>query len=128
MTMRTSKRETNRSGVTLIELLIVLTIIGIVAGMAFWKIDVARYQINGDQQVVGTALIAAQREAIAKQHNIIVVFDDPHSQMMIVSDSNNNGQVDGGENVRTISLGERVRYGIGSATPLPWGSSGISFT
>jgi prepilin-type N-terminal cleavage/methylation domain-containing protein len=128
MNMSTSRHNTNRSGVTLIELLIVLTIIGIVTGMAFWKIDIARYQINGDQQVVGTALIAAQREAIAKQHNMLVVFDDVHSQMQIVSDSNNNGQIDGTENVRTVSLGDRVRYGLGSASPMAWGASGISFT
>ena len=117
-----------RRGVTLIELMIVITIMAVVMGIAFWHIDVAKYQINGDQQVVGTALIAAQREAIAKQHNMIVAFDATHSSMLIVSDSNNNGQIDGNENVRTISLGERVRYGFGFAPPLPWGASDISFT
>lgn len=117
-----------RAGVTLIELLIVLTIISIITGIVFWKIDVARYQINGDQQVIGTALIAAQRQAIAKQHNVIVVFDAANQQIRIVSDSDNNGAADGGDNVRTISLGDRVRYGLGSAPPMAWGASPISFT
>jgi prepilin-type N-terminal cleavage/methylation domain-containing protein len=128
MHMRSSLTKSNRSAVTLIELLMVVTIIGVIVGIGFWKIDVARYQINGDQQVVGTALIAAQREAIAKQHNMIVVFDDANSAMRIVSDSNNNGQADANENVRTIMLGERVRYGLGTATAMSWGSSAISFT
>jgi len=126
--MRASLTKSNRSAVTLIELLMVVTIIGVVVGIGVWKIDVARYQINGDQQVVGTALIAAQREAIAKQHNMIVVFDDANSAMRIVSDSNNNGQADANENVRTITLGDRVRYGLGTATAMSWGSSAISFT
>ena len=126
--MRACLKKSNRSAVTLIELLIVLTIIGVVLGIGVWKIDVARYQINGDQQVVGTALIAAQREAIAKQHNIIVIFDAANAAMRIVSDSNNNGQADANENVRTVSLGDRVRYGLGSATAMSWGSSPISFT
>jgi len=126
--MRASLTKSNRSAVTLIELLMVVTIIGVVVGIGVWKIDVARYQINGDQQVVGTALIAAQREAIAKQHNMIVVFDNANSAMRIVSDSNNNGQADANENVRTITLGDRVRYGLGTATAMSWGSSAISFT
>ncbi|HUO52870.1 MAG TPA: prepilin-type N-terminal cleavage/methylation domain-containing protein [Gemmatimonadaceae bacterium] len=121
-------RARRRSGVTLIELLIVLTIVSILIGIVFWKIDVARYQINGDQQVVGTALIAAQRQAIAKQHNMVVVFDDANHEMRIISDANNNGQADAGENVRSISLGDRVRYGLGTAPPMSWGSSAISFT
>jgi len=126
--MRASLTKSNRSAVTLIELLMVVTIIGVVVGIGVWKIDVARYQINGDQQVVGTALIAAQREAIAKQHNMIVVFDAGNSAMRIVSDSNNNGQADANENVRTIMLGDRVRYGLGTATAMSWGASAISFT
>jgi len=128
MSMSGTRSPNRRNGVTLVELMIVLTIMGVVMGIAFWHIDVARYQINGDQQVVGTALIAAQREAIAKQHDVIVAFDQTHSSMLIVSDSNNNGQIDGTENVREISLGERVRYGFGFASPMPWGSSAVSFT
>ena len=128
MTLHREAHVNRRDGVTLIELMIVLTIMGVVMGIAFWHIDVARYQINGDQQVIGTALIAAQREAIAKQHDVIVAFDDVHSQMLIVSDSNNNGQADGNENIRAVSLGERVRYGFGFASPMPWGASAISFT
>jgi prepilin-type N-terminal cleavage/methylation domain-containing protein len=126
--MHVARMSTKRAGVTLIELLIVITIIGIISAIAFWKIDIARYQINGDQQVVGTALIAAQRQAIAKQHNIIVMFDNGNNQMIVVSDSNNSGSADANENIRPISLGDRVRYGLGTAPPMAWGASPISFT
>ena len=117
-----------RSGISLIELLVVLVIISIVLSFAAWKIDVARYQINGDQRSVGSALIATQREAIAKQHNMLAVFDAAHHSMRIVSDTNNNGTAEPGEHVRTIMLGDRVRYGLGTAPAMTWGTSGISFT
>jgi prepilin-type N-terminal cleavage/methylation domain-containing protein len=126
--MTRSSDSPKRAGFTLIELMIVITMISILLGIAVWKVDVARYQINGDQQVVGTAFISAQRQAIAKQYNVIVIFDDVGNTLRIVGDANNNGQLDAGEPVRSIYLGDRVRYGIGSASPLAWGASPISFT
>ena len=101
--MTRSYRSTGRTGFTLIELLIVLVMIGVILGIALWKIDIAQYQINGDEQVVGSALIASQRQAIAKQHNVIVVFDANNSVMRIISDDNNNGKVDPSEACRSIS-------------------------
>ena len=126
--MTRSFRNPARRGFTLIELMIVITMISILLGIAVWKVDVARYQINGDQQVVGTAFISAQRQAIAKQYNVIIIFDAANNKLMIVEDANNNGQMDPTEHVRSIYLGDRVRYGLGFATPLAWGASAISFT
>ena len=126
--MTRSFRNPARRGFTLIELMIVITMISILLGIAVWKVDVARYQINGDQQVVGTAFISAQRQAIAKQYNVIIIFDAANNKLMIVEDANNNGQMDPTEHVRSIYLGDRVRYGLGFASPLAWGASAISFT
>ncbi len=123
-----SMRLLHTAAFSLIEIVIVLVVIGIVLGIAMWKIDIAKYQINGDLQVVGSALIAAQRQAIAKQYNVIVTFDATHSAMHIINDANNNGKQDPGETARTIVLDERVRFGLGTASPMPWGSSAISFT
>jgi prepilin-type N-terminal cleavage/methylation domain-containing protein len=126
--MTPSQRAPAHKGFTLIELMIVITLLSILLGFAVWKVDVARYQINGDQQVVGTAFISAQRQAIAKQYDVMIVFDAADNKLMIVEDANNNGQMDGTEHVRTIYLGDRVRYGTGFATTMPWGASAISFT
>jgi prepilin-type N-terminal cleavage/methylation domain-containing protein len=121
-------RWINTAAFSLIEIVTVLVVIGIILTIAMWKIDIAKYQINGDQQVVGTALISAQRQAIARQSNVIVVFDATHSTMRIINDANNNGSLDGTETERSIALGDRVRYGLGTAPAMPWGASAISFT
>jgi prepilin-type N-terminal cleavage/methylation domain-containing protein len=126
-TMHTN-RSCRQGGFTLVELLIVITMIGIMTGMALWRVDIARYQVNGDIQAIGTTLIASQREAIAKQHNVIVMFDTAGNRVRIVWDANNNGAFDAGEHSRVVDLGERVQFGLGTAPAMAFGNSAIDFT
>jgi prepilin-type N-terminal cleavage/methylation domain-containing protein len=121
-------RTLRRRGFTLVEMLIVVTMIGIMTGIALWRVDIARYQVNGDIQSIGTTLIASQREAIAKQHNVIVVFDTAGNRVRVVWDANNNGTFDPNEHSRVVFLGDRVRFGLGTAPALPMGASAVNFT
>ncbi len=121
-------RTLRKCGFTLVEMLIVVTMIGIMTGIALWRVDIARYQVNGDIQSIGTTLIASQREAIAKQHNVIVVFDTAGNRVRVIWDSNNNGQYDDGEHTRMVFLGERVQFGLGTAPALPMGNQAVNFT
>ncbi len=109
-------------------MLIVITMIGIMTGIALWRVDIARYQVNGDIQSIGTTLIASQREAIAKQHNVIVVFDTAGNRVRIIWDTNNNGQYDDGEHTRLVFLGDRVRFGLSGAPTMSFGARTINFT
>ena len=121
-------RSLRRRGFTLVEMLIVITMIGIMTGIALWRVDIARYQVNGDIQSIGTTLIASQREAIAKQHNVIVVFDTAGNRVRVIWDANNNGQYDDGEHTRMVFLGDRVRFGLGTAPQMPIGPEAVNFT
>ena len=121
-------RTLRHRGFTLVEMLIVVTMIGIMTGIALWRVDIARYQVNGDIQSIGTTLIASQREAIAKQHNVMVVFDTAGNRVRVVWDANNNGAFDAGEHSRLVFLGDRVRFGLGTAPAMPIGTNSINFT
>jgi prepilin-type N-terminal cleavage/methylation domain-containing protein len=112
-------RRAGASGVTLIELVIVLAMIGIVAAIGLPRIDLARYQIDGAMQAVGTSLMVAQRLAVTRQHDVAVRFDLAGQALLIHEDANNNAQVDAGERVRRVVLGDKVVFGRGSAPAAP---------
>src|SRR3569833_628841 len=121
-------RTRRHRGFTLVAPLIVVTMIGIMTGIDLWRVDIARYQVNGDIQSIGTTLIASQREAIAKQHNVIVVFDSPGNRVRVVWDANNNGTFDAGEHSRIVFLGDRVLFGKVTAPAMPMGAAAGNFT
>ena len=116
-----------RAAMTLVEMLLVITLIGIGSVIALWKLDLAHYQVMGDMQAVGSALIAAQREAVAHQTNMIVTFDANAHVIHIITDANNNGQQDPGEHETVYALGDRVRFGQGAAPAGDIGAGPITF-
>lgn len=88
-----------RRGVTLMELLIVLVIIGIVSLMALPKLDYQRYRQDAASRVIQGSLRTAQRTAIQRQHDVVVSFDMAQNRLRILEDTNSN---------QTIDISERV--------------------
>ena len=117
-----------RQGVTLIELLVVFVILGMIVAFAAPKIDVTKYQIESSMQGVGMQLLAFERQSIAQQHDIIVLFDTANQALKVHEDKNNNGTVDAGERVRSIPLGDKVVFGKGTATAMAMGAGPVTFT
>jgi prepilin-type N-terminal cleavage/methylation domain-containing protein len=116
------------NGVTLIELLIVVVIIGIVASFALPRIDYTRYRVNSSMRGVSTSLLGAQKRAVSLQHDVIVTFNAATNGIRVIEDANNNGAEDGGERTRGIPLGEQVVLGLGGAPAHPIGAGPITFT
>lgn len=117
-----------RHGFTLIEMLIVVIVIGIIASFVAPRINLSRYQVESGMLGVGTALVAAQRLAVLRGHDVIVGFDVPAASIRVHEDSNADGRIDAGERVRRIPLGEHVVFGRGSAPPFDIGTGPVTFT
>lgn len=107
--------------------MLVLTLVGVGSAVALWKLDIGQYQTLGDMQAVGSALIAAQREAVAHQCDVIVTFDTTARVVHIIVDANNNGVQDPGEHETAYALGDRVRFSMGATPPGEIGAGPITF-
>lgn len=115
------------AGYTLIEITTILVVLGIVAALAVPRLDFQRYQIDGAMQSVGSTLMAAQRAAVQEGHDFVVAFDAAGARVRIHSDVNNNRQMDDGEPVSFVPLGESVRFGRGGAPSFFGSAQAVSF-
>ena len=117
-----------RLGFTFVELVIVLVVIGLLAVVAIPRINLTRYRIESAMRGVGTALIAAQRYAVTRQHDVIVLLDAGNQTIRVHDDANNNQAQDSGERVRAIPLGDNIVIGQGNAPAYTLGPGPITFT
>jgi prepilin-type N-terminal cleavage/methylation domain-containing protein len=117
-----------RRGFTSLELLVVITIVSIVAAIAINQVDLYRMQANAGVQAISTTMIAAQRESITRQHDIILTFDAFARTMRMTWDVDNDGTIDGGERSRAIPLDGRVAFGRGGAPARAIGANPINFS
>jgi Tfp pilus assembly protein FimT len=114
-------------GFSSLELVMVIVVMGTMAAIALTKIDLSRIEANSAVQVLGTSMVAAQREAITKQHDIILTFSQGQTTVRMAWDRNSNGAIDAGERVRAIPLDGRIGFGLGGAPARAFGTQPINF-
>ncbi len=105
-------QRARRAGYTLIEILIVITLIGIMVRVAVPKVNVNKYRTDAAARVVRGALQQAGRLSVQRQFDVLVVFDLTLNGVNIIEDNNNNGVVDAGERIMYKALEEGVRFAV----------------
>jgi prepilin-type N-terminal cleavage/methylation domain-containing protein len=114
MTRHTGLRD-SRLGFTLLELLTVLTMLGVIAGMAIPRLNVSRYRIDAAAQQVRSVFQTAQRTSLTRQYDVIVSVDTIKGGLRIAEDVNNNGAIELSEWKFWRPPGEGNRFTVPSA-------------
>lgn len=107
-----------RRGVTLLELLITIVMIGILSGIAASKLNWTRYRADAVARGVMSELSAAQRLAVSLQANVRVTLPAT-GRMQIHEDADNDGNVDSGERVRQLPLDHSFVFAKSTASDTP---------
>lgn len=117
-----------RGGFSLPELLVVMTVLGLLAYVAVPKIEVTRFQMDAAARGTMAALVSAQRLAVKRQHDVVVRFDAAHRRLLVHQDRDNDGEVGPDEPVRAVVLEEDVVFGRGEAPWIADDAAVVSFT
>ena len=117
-----------RAGFSLIELLVVLSITGVLLTIVVPRIDVSRFQLDAAIQEVTSTVAAARGQSVLRQHDFVLTFDEPEDRLYVLYDANNNGETDEGEQRRTVQLSESVKFARGGAPAISGMTDAISFT
>jgi prepilin-type N-terminal cleavage/methylation domain-containing protein len=128
--MTTTGTTRDDAGFTLTEIMLVLLIMGIGLAMAAPRINLTSYRAESAIQGLASTMMAAQRAAVARQHDVVVAFETAQNRVRIHFDQDNDGVMDAGEPVRREVLGNTVIFGRTSGTPTlaQLGTANVSFT
>ena len=106
----------SKKGFTLIEMIITMTIIGIVSAIAIpnfskWK---EKHEINGQAQKVYFDLMLARTTAVKANNDVRVTFNTTSDSYKVHDDTNGDGVEDSGEALKTITLENNVQFAFNS--------------
>ena len=107
-----------RPGVTLLEMMIVMVMVGILSSIAASRLDWLKYRADSAARGVLTDLANAQRLAVSLQANVRVTIPDP-ARMLIHEDLDDNGAVAPAERVRSAPLDDGFTFAKGTAADTP---------
>jgi prepilin-type N-terminal cleavage/methylation domain-containing protein len=115
-----------RAGFTILELVVVMMLTSIVVGMALPQIDLMAMEMNAAGRQVSMTLLKAQRQAVLRQHAVVVALDTAARRLRVHEDNDNDGVIDNGELLNFVQLEGAVVFSRGSAPALAFGSAAIS--
>ena len=109
---RHATRRRDRRGFSILELTVCLIMISIIAAMAIPRLNYERYRSDAAMRTVKTILQGAERNAIMRQTNIVINFDQTGRRMEILEDANNNCVFDSGERLTVRPLEEGAKFAL----------------
>ena len=102
-------RRTRRA-FTLIEILMVMTLLGIIAGFAVTRVSYWGYRMDANIRLLQNAIIGAQQLAITRNVTVQVMFDASADRVRVLQDYNNNGIMDASDSVRYRPLADGAQF------------------
>lgn len=99
MPVRPSRPRRLRPGFTMIEMIVVVVISGVMLTLAIPRIDTTKIKADAIAAIVRTTLQYAQRQAITRQHDMVVSFDTTGERIRTFWDSDNTGTITGTERI-----------------------------
>jgi prepilin-type N-terminal cleavage/methylation domain-containing protein len=113
-----------RHGFTLAEIMVVVVITGMMVALAIPRVDTTKWRADAIATIVRTTLQYAQRQAITRQHDMVVSFDTTGERIRTFWDGNNSGVPNTTERVTWRGLDVGVLF----TDPTVKGISGATIT
>lgn len=104
-------RIQRRPGFTLLEIMIVVSLMAIVSAMALPRLRISGFRADAGMRTVQAALQQAQRSAVLRQTDVLVSFDTAGNRVRVVFDANGNHSYDTGEEIHWRPLEDGARFG-----------------
>src|SRR6476620_5228343 len=87
----------SRFGFSMVEIIIVLVMMAVIAGMAIPKLNLSQFRSDAAAQQVRSVFQTAQRTSLTRQFDVIVSVDTTTFGLRIAEDSSNDGTIQQGE-------------------------------
>lgn len=92
-----------RAGFTLAEIMVVVVITGLMITLAIPRVDMTKFKADAIATIVRTTLQTAQRQAITRQHDMVVSFDTTGERIRTFWDQNDDGAISTGTNAERVT-------------------------
>lgn len=102
--------RSRRAGFTFLEIIGVLVIAGIAAGIAVYRLNYWRYRMDGGARLVQNFIIAAQQVAVRKNVQVQVMLDAGAHRLRRIEDYNANGVMDIADTAMYRTLQDGARF------------------
>ena len=99
-----------RSGLSLIEALVILAVLSVLVGLAIPRLDSAAFRADANVRLVRSTLSEAKRVASDGGHNVLVSFALDDGRIRVVQDSDNNGAASPGDKISWKGLTDGATF------------------